>query len=114
MPKRTLKKTLEICRDLWAWCAETGDGKRWWPSWKVNGGRIGLIEGDSSHCPCCEYIETHRMTCPSDCPLHILWPAGCCAPDSAYERWKYTRGQTRRKYAAVIRDAAAAELKKLE
>lgn len=112
--RRTLKKTLEICRDLWAWCAETGESKLDWPKWIGNGGRI---DPGVAFCPCCCYATTHggEDTCDGHCPLDSLWPNGCRISPSPYELWLAANtSKTRKKYAAAIRDAATTELKKLE
>ena len=57
--KLTKRKALEICLELWQWCAETGLDKADWPGWH----KYGQMDAD---CPCCEYVRQH----PSDhCPI---------------------------------------------
>lgn len=77
----TERKALEICRDLWTWCAETGRHKNAWPGWEQHGGmphERGDDEPDFepmlNTCPCCEYAkgEGSEQNCML-CPLLECW-----------------------------------------
>jgi hypothetical protein len=52
--KLTLRKSLEICKELWEWMrdndARSSDDKPNWPGWKKYGAMV-------SYCPCCEYAS---------------------------------------------------------
>jgi len=115
----TKKKALQITYELWSWLAETGSGyKASWEGW----GKYGDMW---FYCPCCEY--NNRLSsddeCPK-CPLLNYWKkfavrkyglAVCCSHKSPYVLWKEASDiNTRKKYAAMIRDAAKAELDRLE
>ena len=82
----TKKKAVEITKELWEWCAETGGYKLDWPNWKEYG-EFG------SYCPLCEYDARHKDTC-RECPLADLWTrklGGHCMHDgSPYKLWLWT------------------------
>lgn len=99
----TKAKALLICYSLWSWLAKTGhDTKEDWPGWK----KWGKMK---ENCPCCEYVIRYHNTC-SKCPLIDLWPRNCqqfSTNDTSWEKWMYASSkETRKKYAAVIRNAA--------
>ncbi len=64
--KLTKEKAIELFRELWRWCGETGKPKKLWPRWEFNGGDVPEMRND---CPLCEYtIRTEKKDCP-DCPI---------------------------------------------
>jgi hypothetical protein len=78
---------------------------------------LGLRKMEN-YCPCCEYSysEAGGMDC-NKCPLASLWGSNHIAcevnPDSPYAMWKHSRTvdfEGRKKYAAIIRDAAQKKL----
>jgi hypothetical protein len=91
---------------LWDWLYENpGEEKDDWPEWAWNGGQYSGVFDD---CFACEMAKdkNDRVTigrC-TYCPLQIM---SCrSGPESAYESWYNAEdAETRKKYAAVIRDA---------
>jgi len=83
----TKRKAVEITKELWEWCAETGESKWQWPKWRKYG------EFHAS-CPLCEYAERHTGAC-SPCPLLGMWSDGstmsrCMDFGSPFLMWKDT------------------------
>jgi hypothetical protein len=108
--KLTKLRALFLCYKLWEWLAENpGKMKEHWLGWEINGGKV---KGMFSECPCCAYSK--KAGC-EDCLLLELWPSGCLKKKSPFVGW--IRAQTprsRKKYAAIIRDAAKTEYLKME
>ena len=68
---RTFKENEALHKELWGWCAETGNDKADWPRWKFNGGDVEYETG--SLCFACSYAESITEeelddTC-SNCPI---------------------------------------------
>ena len=103
------KKAVEITKELWEWCAETGKDKEYWPGWKK-------YHAFQSDCPLCEYRARHSvvMSCHS-CPLLGMWTgkqgSRCFEGDSPYDLWVITLEdnglediEARKQYAQQIVD----------
>lgn len=119
MKKLTLKRSLELCKELWTWLRDNPDkiGKRDWPKWY----KYKEVEQLCFACEfdLLEYVKNqkvgnaHTTTC-AYCPLKGLWGNNCTKESSPYYKWcKAETGKARRKYAGVIANFCDKELKKL-
>ena len=68
--KLTRKKAIELCIELWTWCAETGRVKRNWPRWKEF--MTKEEADDCNHCWFCFYDNTKSGNC-THCPLGAIY-----------------------------------------
>lgn len=91
--KLTRKKAIELCIELWEWCAETGRVKHNWPGWKKY---KNYKPEDFSHCWLCIYTEYRSC---HDCPWYKRF--GHCL-DGVYEYWDNTTSQSQRKKYAKL------------
>lgn len=83
----TKRKTLEILKELWLWCAENPQKlKSQWPGWE----KYGEMEND---CPCCEYCkdEDEVARCKEGCLLWNYWPGYCYDPGRAFRNFFLAR-----------------------
>lgn len=82
----TKKKAVEITKELWGWCAKTGEQKAHWPGWKHY--KYGSHAAD---CPLCEYVTYKGCSC---CPLYGMWDeperSNCGSSNSPYRLWDNT------------------------
>lgn len=98
--KLSRKKSIELCVELWTWCAETGEDKEDWPRWP----EFGSI---SNNCWFCEYdynqwlkYETHSLSECFYCPLKKHF-SHCTK--AIYGKWVEAKTRrTRKKYAALF------------
>jgi hypothetical protein len=96
-------KALHI--ELWQWLYDNpGEGKGDWPRWIRNGGDI---ENAFILCFACAFANasSRGFYCRS-CPLDQRIMKTCDVEESAYVKWiRSYRHESRREYAALIRDA---------
>ena len=119
MKRLTLKRSLELCKELWSWLRDNPDviSKNGWPKWY----RYIKVE---KACFACEYdlleykkqrrngIVTYEVC--SYCPLKGLWGNNCMKSSSPYSKWCYTIiNKNRQKYAGIIADFCDKELQKM-
>lgn len=93
--KLTKKKAIEICKELWAWCEETGGDKRDWPKWAEYGKMLGW-------CPLCEYSEQKREARVYRCGYCAYFNkfSHCHDLASPYRDWIFAKTRAQRKEAA--------------
>lgn len=90
--KLTKKKSLDICKELWVWLAETGKRKEEWSEWE----KYGVMAGS---CPFCEYDIQRKGSCNS-CPLTKKY-GGCWK--TYFKNWEHARTiEDRKKYAGLF------------
>lgn len=119
MKRLTLKRSLELCLELWSWLRDHPDmtAKLEWPKWNRYGSVFNM-------CFACEYdiLEYekqkrkgfHIMAC-SVCPLKGLWGTDCTRDSSPYNKWCNAKtDKSRQKNAGIIVDFCDKELKKLD
>jgi hypothetical protein len=84
---------------LWQWLYDNPErSKGSWPGWEVNGGEHGACHND---CFACELCWSNHESC-EKCPLSFR----CHDDGSPYKEWDAaSTRRTRKKYAAIIRDA---------
>lgn len=109
MKHLTRKKAIELCIELWEWCAKAGKKKKGWPGWDKYYDKYG-----SAQCDCwfCEYNEQQIKKYNRDwvevecgyCPLKkLLEGRSCLSNECAYSRWERAEtNRTRKKYAALF------------
>jgi hypothetical protein len=88
------KEAQMLTCELWDWLATTGSNlKSDWPGWKSNA-------MPRRCCFACDYANNDCNKCPID------WPDGntCTFSDSIYVKWLDGDFESRKEYAAVIRD----------
>lgn len=91
----TRKKTIELCIELWEWCAKTGKHKTDWPEWEK-------YEDADNSCWFCEYTNKWDRGC-KHCPLVKKLGFGCGAEECFYGKWEDARTpRTRKKYAKLF------------
>ena len=120
MKRLTLKRSLELCKELWTWLRDNPDvtSKTGWTKWY----RYSEVENS---CFACEYdlLEYEKQfrknkcfsikAC-SYCPLKGLWGDDCTKNSSPYNRWcNVTTDKCRQKYAGIIADFCDKELNQL-
>lgn len=98
----TKKKAVEITKELWEWCAKTGEDKEQWPRWK----EYGDFDAD---CPLCEYTGRYTFGRCRYCPLQGMWTptsgSDCANTGSPYLMWDTSHNKKdRKKYAQQIVD----------
>ena len=87
---------------LWDWCAKhPTKEKDDCPMWEENGGEW---EENENACFACEVCDQADLSC-THCPID--WGVeSCCTTGSPYLKWADSESmKTRKKYAALIRDA---------
>ena len=98
--KLTRKKAIELCIELWKWCARTGKDKDEWPKWE----KYGEITCD---CWFCEYDEQQKRRygvkkeC-TFCPL--VKKLGLHCGKTFFEKWAGANPlpRTNKKYAKLF------------
>ena len=93
-------------RELWQWLYDNpGAWKRHWPGWMENGGKFFA----GNYCFACAFAGFDAYADPQcgNCPLDQSVMCGCRQDTtSAYVCWEKAIGrETRKQYAAMIRDA---------
>ena len=89
--KLTDKETIENSKRLWAWCAETGGDKRFWPEWE----KYGKIQGD------CFFCEQASGFCHNCLYFKVFWL--CDINGSPYSKSRYAETLAdKKKYAAEV------------
>ena len=96
------KKAIELCIELWTWCALTGKPKEDWPRWKEFGYVI-------NHCWFCKWDNRQRKrynfrekSC-HYCPIYKEFGFLCLHKNCFYERWENAKTpRTRKKYAKLF------------
>lgn len=120
MKKLTLKRSLELCLELWSWLRDNSNvtNKLDWPKWY----RYNEVY---SRCFACEYdileYEKHHRKDPSlddvacsFCPLRDLWDTDCTKDSSPYNKWCNAKTDgVRKKHAGIIADFCDKELNKI-
>jgi len=105
----TRTKAIQICKELWAWLAKTGEeGKIDWPGWE----RYGEME---ANCPFCEYNLRQQKQKRGDicahCPYNQKFGYKCVRGEKPFDRWDCADSADERKEAAK---AFLAQLEQLE
>lgn len=100
--KLSRKKSIELCIEVWTWCAETGKPKEEWPRWSEFNTEYNTI---CNHCWFCDYdsIQLYKFRHKSCfyCPLKSYFKCHCSK--TAYGKWaKVKTRRTRKKYAALF------------
>lgn len=120
MKKLTLKRSLELCLELWSWLRDNPNvtNKLDWPKWY----RYNTVE---NKCFACEYdlLEYEKqnsldnnfyITVCSFCPLKGLWGNDCTRNSSPYAMWCNAKTDgNRKKHAGIIADFCDKELNKI-
>lgn len=99
--KLSRKKSLELCIEVWTWCAETGESKDEWPRWAE-------FESISNNCWFCEYdyiqwerYHIHELCSYFYCPLKYYFKYHCSK--TAYGKWVAAKThRAKMKYAALF------------
>ena len=115
MKRLSLKRSLELCKELWSWLRDNpNEGKLNWPKW----GKYTNVE---NHCFACEFdfLQNKKndyanfVTC-HFCPLKGLWDDDCTKSGSPYMEWCDTNEvKIKQKNAGIIADFCDKELKRL-
>ena len=95
----TRERAIELCKELWQWCAKTGKHKSEWPEWeKIRAEFPDLNWG--ARCPFCTFKWQFTKTlerCPH-CPLVEEFGKGCFS--TPYRDWDRAKTkEDRRKFA---------------
>ena len=95
----TRKKSIELCIELWTWCAKTGKRKHSWLGWK----EYSILA--ASDCWFCEYSKRRKKQCGGDtcqyCPLKQIEISHC--KKSYYKEWNIAiTMKARKKYAKLF------------
>lgn len=104
---KSRKRHIELCIELWTWCAKTGRPKEEWPGWIEHGSIV-------NECWFCEYDSSlyqrystsvlnyqHDLIDCFYCPLKRHFGVHCSV--TPYRKWyKATTKSTRKKYAALF------------
>ncbi len=103
--KLTREKAIELCIEVWTWCAETGKQKSEYPYTKE---QLKYIEDEyddypESHCWFCEYCRQHKDNGCRGCPLVSGASSKCECENMAYKKWENAETpRTRKKYAKLF------------
>lgn len=101
MKKLTRKKAIELCIELWEWCAETGELKGSWPGWE----KYGEVRSD---CWFCEYSKQQCLKYKIDdfknyCRYCLFEKGNFGCLSTPYFNWEAAKTKkTRKKYAALF------------
>ena len=120
MKRLTLKRSLELCKELWSWLRDNPNvtSKYDWPKWY----RYNEVK---DACFACEYAQLeykkqHKkdrdliITVCGNCPLKGLWGNKCTKNSSPYNKWYYAvTDKVRQKNADRIVDFCDKELNQL-
>ena len=91
----TRKKSIELCIELWTWCAKTGKAKWEWPEWKK-------YRAIRNSCWFCEYTSDKKGRCQT-CPLRTGLGFRCINKECYYDKWtEFHTPRTRKKYAKLF------------
>jgi len=117
MKKITLKRSLELCAELWSWLRDNPDEtyKNNWPKWN-------RYKNVDNNCFACHYDELEGrkrggVKICSFCPLKELWSLQgyCMEKSSPFNKWLIAKtNKSRQKYAGIIVNFCEKELEKLK
>lgn len=103
------EKAIELCIELWTWCAQTGKSKIEWPGWETYKEYIGTYDlAYFSYCWFCLYgiRKENESVSPfgkhvcSHCPLYEKF--GHCTSMLSYDAWSEATTDEERKIRATI------------
>lgn len=103
----TRKKAIELCIELWTWCAKTGRPKEEWPEWEKWEAIYGSIRNKCWFCAYDRYQSDRYQSYHDDrictyCPLDRAIQTELCGQPYYPKYRKAKTRKTRKKYASLF------------